>query len=47
MIEWLCRHIVRLDEAFSGPLGRLNQQLKSRGDTSARDRNAPQSVSGA
>ena len=25
MIEWLCRHIVRLDEAFSEPLSRLNQ----------------------
>ncbi len=47
MIEWLCRHIVRLDEAFSKPLGRLNQKLKSRGDTLAGDRNVPQSVSGA
>ena len=47
MIEWLCGHIVRLDEAFSEPLGRLNQQLKSRGDTLAGDRNAPQSVSDA
>ena len=47
MIEWLCRHVVRLDEAFSEPLGRLNQKLKSRGDTLAGDRNAPQSVSDA
>ena len=45
MIEWLCQHIVRLDEAFSGPLGRLNQQLKVRGDTLGDDPNAPQSVS--
>ena len=30
MIAWLCRHIIKLDEAFSEPLGRLNQQLKSR-----------------
>lgn len=29
MIAWLCRHIVKLDEAFSEPLGRLNQELKS------------------
>ena len=29
MIEWLCRHIVKLEEAFSEPLARLNQQLKS------------------
>ncbi|MDE0392749.1 MAG: DUF4268 domain-containing protein [Rhodospirillales bacterium] len=29
VIEWLCRHIVRLDEAFSEPLARLNRQLKS------------------
>ena len=35
MIEWLCRHIVRLEEAFSEPLGRLNRQLKSKGDVSA------------
>ena len=31
MIEWLCRHIVKLDEAFSEPLDRLNQELKSGG----------------
>ena len=29
MIGWLRRHIVKLDEAFSEPLGRLNQELKS------------------
>ena len=29
MVPWLCRHIVKLEEAFSEPLGRLNQQLKS------------------
>ena len=45
MIEWLCQHIVILDEVFSGPLGRLNQQLKVRGDTLGDDPNAPQSVS--
>ena len=47
MIEWLCRHIVRLDEAFSGPLGRLNQQLRSRGGELAGDLNDSQSVSDA
>ena len=36
MIEWLCRYIVRLDETFSEPLGRLNNELKSRGDGTAR-----------
>ena len=31
MIDWLCRHVVKLDETFSQPLGHLNQELKSRG----------------
>ncbi len=31
-IEWLCEHIAKLEEAFSEPLARLNQELKSRGD---------------
>ncbi len=35
MINWLCQHIVRLDEAFSESLGRLSHQLKSRGDVTA------------
>ena len=35
MIEWLCRYIVRLDETFSEPLGRLSTELKSRGDRTA------------
>lgn len=30
MIDWLCTHTIKLEEAFSEPLGRLNQQLKSR-----------------
>ena len=29
IIDWLCRHIEKLDEAFSEPLDRLNQELKS------------------
>lgn len=29
MIAWLCEHIVPLQNAFSEPLARLNQQLKS------------------
>ena len=45
MIDWLCRHIVRLDEAFSEALGRLNSELKSRRDTPTGNENAPQSVS--
>ena len=44
MIEWLCRNIVRLDEAFSEALGRLNQQLKSRSGPMAGDRNVAPSV---
>ena len=35
IIAWLCRHIVKLDEAFSEPLGRLNQELKSSGRSPA------------
>ena len=37
MIEWLCKHIVKLEEAFSEPLGRLNRQLKSKSDVSVID----------
>lgn len=33
-IDWLCRHIVKLEEAFSDPLARLNRQLKSQSGTS-------------
>ena len=29
MMAWLCEHIVRLEEAFSEPLARLNRRLKS------------------
>ena len=35
MIGWLCQHIVKLDEAFSESLGRLNQELKSGGRNAA------------
>ena len=35
MIEWLCQQIVKLEEAFSEPLGRLSKQLKSRSDATA------------
>ena len=34
MVAWLCKHVVRLEEAFSEPLARLNQQLKSGLDSS-------------
>ena len=35
MIEWLCKHVVKLEEAFSEPLRRLKRQLKSNSDVSA------------
>ena len=47
MIGWLRRHIVKLDETFSEPLGRLNQELKSRNEAFSRSRDAPPSVSEA
>ena len=38
MVEWLCKHIVNLEQAFSEPLARLNRRLKSQGgDTSIGD----------
>lgn len=47
MIEWLRRHFVRLDKAFSEPLAKLNQQLKSGSGTVGGDQDAPQEVSDA
>ena len=41
MAAWLCEHIVRLEQAFSEHLVRLNRQLKSGIDSSASDA-APQ-----
>ena len=38
MIEWLCEHIGKLEEAFSEPLARLNRRLKSQDGISAGDR---------
>ena len=35
MIEWLCKHIVNLEHAFSEPLARLNRRLKSHSAKSA------------
>ncbi len=35
MTDWLCEHIVKLEEAFSEPLGRLNERMKSQEGTSA------------
>ena len=32
MINWLCEHIVSLEQAFSKPLARLNRQLKSQNE---------------
>ncbi len=34
MIEWLCRHFVKLELAFSQPLTNLNRQLKSQSSVS-------------
>ena len=34
MIEWLCKYVVKLEEAFAEPLDRLNREMKSRGDAS-------------
>lgn len=44
MIDWLCVHIVKLDEAFSEPLARLSQDLKARGNKGVSDPNAAQPV---
>ena len=44
IIEWLCEHIIKLEEAFSEPLMRLNQELKSRGDAVLADQDADGSV---
>lgn len=41
MIDWLCTHIVKLEEAFSDPLDRLNREMKSTGDTVAAEENVP------
>ena len=32
MTVWLCKHVVKLEEAFSEPLERLNREMKSRGE---------------
>ena len=40
MVAWLCDHIVRLEAAFSGPLSRLNRQLKSGIDAATEDGSA-------
>ena len=37
MIEWLCQHIVKLEDAFSEPLARLNRRLRSQGGISVGD----------
>ena len=39
MIDWLYTHIVKLEEAFSEPLDRLNREMKSRGDALATEEN--------
>ncbi len=42
-IAWLCEHTVKLEKAFSGPLARLNQELKS-GWAARADQAADESV---
>ena len=37
MIEWLCQHTVKLEEAFSEPLARLNPRLRAQGGISVGD----------
>ena len=37
MIEWLCQHFVKLEEAFSEPLASLNRRLRSQGGVSVSD----------
>ena len=37
MVNWLCEHIVRLEQAFSEPLTQLNRQLKSGIDNATAD----------
>ena len=41
MIDWLCTHIVKLEDAFSEPLDRLNREMKTRGNASPTEENAP------
>ena len=41
IIEWLCTHIIKLEKAFSEPLGRSNELIKSRGDASPNATNEP------
>jgi len=40
MIDWLCRHFVKLEKTFSKPLERLGQELKSRGGDGASETEA-------
>ena len=37
VVEWLCEHIVKLERAFSKPLGLLGQELESRAAVSSKD----------
>ena len=44
IIEWLCEHIIKLEDAFSEPLAHLSQELKSRGDAVLAGQDADESV---
>ncbi|MXY48289.1 MAG: DUF4268 domain-containing protein [Gemmatimonadetes bacterium] len=41
MIEWLCEHIVKLEEAFSDPLDRVNRDMKSWSDITTAEETVP------
>ncbi|MDD9949649.1 MAG: DUF4268 domain-containing protein [candidate division Zixibacteria bacterium] len=41
MTKWLCEQMIKLEEAFSGPLERLNNEMKSRSDTLSTEENVP------
>ena len=41
MIDWLCMHIVKLVDAFSGPLDRLNREMKTQGVSLASEETVP------
>ncbi len=41
MTEWLCEYMIKLEEAFSEPLNRLNQEMKSLGNVLASEESVP------
>lgn len=45
IVDWICRHFIRLEETFSEPLARLSRQLKSGSERLASAGDAPGSAS--